>query len=256
MQQLKLSLIPHVHEGEIIYQRATDGYVDATAMCHAAGKDFAGYMALPTTVDFLEELSKDTSIPTSDLIQNLPDDRHGVIATWVHPYIALNLGQWLSPKFTLLVSKWIDEWRSGSATPKKSAVLPYHLERYMANKDQIPHDHFSILSELAMRLIAPLESIGYTLPEHMLPDVSEGRMFCKWLRDEKGIDTNTLPKYRHEFPDGRIVYPKLYPIEILPDFIRHFHEVWLPNNAISYFKGKDASALPFLPKLLTADKAA
>lgn len=254
MKQLTLNLIPHVHEGEIIHQRATDGYVDATAMCNAAGKDFAVYMALSTTVDFLEELAKETSIPALDLIQVLHDESS--IATWVHPYIALNLGQWLSPKFALLVSKWVDEWRTGSSVPKKSTVLPYHLERYMANKDQVPHDHFSILSELATRLIAPLESRGYTLPEHMLPDVSEGRMFCKWLREVKGIDTDTLPKYKHEFPDGRIVYPKLYPIEILPDFIRHFHEVWLPNNAIPYFKRKDVSALPFLPKLLTADKAA
>ena len=30
--------------------------------------------------------------------------------TWVHPYVAINLGQWLSPKFSVQVSKWVFEW--------------------------------------------------------------------------------------------------------------------------------------------------
>lgn len=255
MEQLNLELIPHIHEGEIINQRVTDGYVDATAMCNAAGKDFAGYMSLDTTSAFLKELAADRSIPIPSLIQNLPVPGSNDTAMWVHPYIAIHLGQWLSPKFALLVSKWIDEWRSGATQPT-TAKMPYHLQRYVANRDNVPHDHFSILTELTTRLIAPLESSGYTLPEHLLPDISEGRMFCKWLREEKGIDTNKLPKYKHEFPDGRVVYPKLYPIEILPDFIRHFHGVWLPQKAVPYFEGKDASALPHLPKLLTKSKAA
>jgi hypothetical protein len=36
-----------------------------------------------------------------------------------------------------------------------------------------------------------MEIMGYTLPEHMLPDISSGKMFCKWLRDVHGIDTES-----------------------------------------------------------------
>ena len=77
------------------------------------------------------------------------------------------------------------EWISGG--PKVVERLPYHLRRYVANMTAIPRTHFSMLQELTYGLIAPMEAQGYTLPENMVPDISEGRMFSKWLRD-KGID--------------------------------------------------------------------
>jgi hypothetical protein len=52
-------------------------------------------------------------------------------------------------------------------------------------------------------LIAPMEMMGYTLPEHMVPDISHGRMYCKWLRDKYGIDTDALPTYTPSEADRR-----------------------------------------------------
>jgi hypothetical protein len=40
-----------------------------------------------------------------------------------------------------------------------------------------------------------VEADGYTLPESMWPDVSEGRIFARWLREEKGLDTDSMPTY-------------------------------------------------------------
>ena len=77
----------------------------------------------------------------------------------------------------------------------------------------IPRTHFSMLQELTYTLIAPMEAQGYTLPERMIPDISEGRMFSKWLRDEKGIDPATFPTYKHKYEDGRVVDARLYPNE-------------------------------------------
>jgi hypothetical protein len=167
--------------------------------------------------------------------------------TWVHPDVAIHLGQWCSPKFAVAVSQWVREWASGKSKPVN---LPYHIQRYMANRSEIPPTHFSMLNEMIFALIAPLESAGYTIPDDMVPDISAGRMFCKWLRDEKGIDTDALPTYTHKFDDGRVVYPKLYPNEVLADFRKHFHTVWLPTRAGKYFKERDPKALPYLPKIL------
>jgi phage anti-repressor protein len=114
--------------------------------------------------------------------------------------------------------------------------IPYHLRRHMANINKIPHTHFSMLTELIIKFIAPLEALGYTLPDNMLPDISEGKMFCKWLRDNKGINTDLLPTYEHIYEDGRIVYPKLH----------HFFNVWLPNKSQEYFMKRDPAALPYL----------
>lgn len=137
-----------------------------------------------------------------------------------------------------------------AAKPKPFAHYPPHLRRYMLNHDKIPHGSFSILQELMVRLLSPLEAQGYVLPERLLPDISVGRIFCKWLRETKGINTDEFETYDHAFEDGRIVQAKLYPMELLSDFGVHFQSEWLKNRAEKYFEQRDKTALPCLPKML------
>ncbi len=251
MVQYELALIPHRVENALVNMRARDGYVNATAMCNAVGKKLNDYTRLSTTKAFLEELSRSTGIPVNVLVVTITDGPNEGRGTWVHPDVAINLGQWCSPKFAVAVSQWVREWVSNRISP----VLPYHIQRYMANRSEIPPTHFSMLNEMIFALIAPLEAAGYTIPETMLPDISTGRMFCKWLREEKKIDTDTLPTYRHRFEDGRVVDAKLYPNEVLGDFRNYFHKIWLPQRASEYFKERDSKALQYLPKLLPGKKS-
>jgi KilA-N domain len=169
--------------------------------------------------------------------------------TWVHPQVAINLVQWLSAKFAVQVSQWVYDWMSGRSRSADIEV-PYHLRRYVANYQNVPVGHFSMLTEMTQTLIAPMEIMGYRLPESMLPDISGGRLFCKWLRDTYGIDTDALPTYLHVFEDGRRVPAKAYPESLLADFRRHFREEWLPNRALDYFRRRDSEALQYLPKLI------
>ncbi|MEY2480713.1 MAG: hypothetical protein QOI04_1640 [Verrucomicrobiota bacterium] len=243
--QLALALITHEIENTVIPQRANDGYINATAMCKAVNKLFADYRRLSSTEAFLSELAGSMGIPIDQLVFTMmhgPNEERG---TWVHPDVAVNLGQWCSPKFAVAVARWVREWMSGTITTK----LPYHLERYMANRAAIPITHWSMLNEMTFNLIAPLEQNGYHLPEELVPDISEGRMFCKWLRDAKGIDTKKLSTYRHIYSDGRIVDAKLYPLSVLEDFRLHFFNVWLPEKAVEYFHVRDPKALKHLAKL-------
>jgi hypothetical protein len=242
-----LSLIEHKIEGKLICQRAIDGYVNATAMCAAVGKRFNDYSRLAVTQEFLAELSRSAGIPADLLVFTNMTGRNEERGTWVHPDVAINLGQWCSPKFAVAVSQWVWEWMSGKIPKSK---LPYHIERYMANRSEIPHTHFSMLNEMIFGLVGQMEKDGYTLPDKMIPDISMGKMFCKWLREKKGIDTNRLPTYAHRYQDGRVVMAKLYPNSVLADFRAHFHEEWLPYHAIDYFKQRDPKALPYLKKLL------
>ena len=71
MKQLELALIPHEVEGNVINQRASDGYINATAMCKSVSKQFNDYSRLKSTKEFLIELSADTGIPVSELNQSL-----------------------------------------------------------------------------------------------------------------------------------------------------------------------------------------
>jgi hypothetical protein len=96
-----------------------------------------------------------------------------------------------------------------------------------------------------------VEADGYTLPESMWPDVSEGRIFARWLREEKGLDTDSMPTYNHYFEDGRkSCQAKAYPNDLLAEFRKHFTEDWLPNHGLRYFSERDPKALKHLKSLL------
>lgn len=250
--QYTLALIEHRLQNDVIQQRSKDGYINATAMCRAAGKQWNDYSRLISTREFLGELASETGIPVTELVQSLRGGDPILQGTWVHPDVAIHLAQWLSPKFAVRVSRWVREWISGAS----NAPVSYHIRRYTANLQKVPHGYFSMLQEMMVRLIGPMEARGYVLPENMLPDISEGKMFCKFLREELGVDTERLPTYEHEYEDGRRVRAKLYPLGLLSAFLCHFHETWLPQRAEGYFAKRDAEALEYLPYLLPRPMAA
>ena len=244
--QISLPLIQYELEKEVIHQRVRDGYINATAMCKAAGKQFNDYWRLKTTPEFAEVLSAETGIPVTELIQSVRGGDPYLQGTWIHPRVAIHLAQWLSPKFAVAVSKWVMDWLSGKAS---GGNLPYHLRRYMANLTNVPAGHFSMLNEMTLALIGPLEQMGYTMPDNMVPDISEGRMFSGWLR-ENGYDPDGMPSYQHIYEDGRVVPARAYPNLVLPSFRRHFTLVWMPERAISYLGQRDARAVQYIENLL------
>ncbi|ELB2807297.1 hypothetical protein J4H27_01805 [Vibrio alginolyticus] len=151
--------------------------------------------------------------------------------------------------FRNLASQSLKEFIYKRTGYKGTGALPRHLERYTKNRAKIPYTHFSMLNEITLNLIAPLEEAGYTLPESLVPDISEGRLFCDWLRKNRGVEPKEFPDYEHEYPDGRVVQARLYPTEYLEDFRRHFHEVWLNEKAAKYFGDRDTVALEFVSNL-------
>lgn len=89
MAQMELPYVPHTLEGEIVVLRQKDGYINATAMCKAAGKEFKHYNENKTTKAFYAELSAEVGIPTSELIQTLTGGTPSIQGTWVHPQVAV-----------------------------------------------------------------------------------------------------------------------------------------------------------------------
>lgn len=245
-QPIALPFIMREEEGETIYQRIADGYVNATAMCKAANKRFNDYTTGFYNQAFINELSSDTGIPATELIQQVKGGEPSKQGTWVHPQVAIHLAQWLSPKFAVKVSQWVVEWMTGNAP---QAAIPYHLRRYMENIKRVPAEYFSVLQEMTLVLIAPLEQMGYTLPKNMVPDISQGKIFAGWLR-EQGVNTDNMPKYIHKYEDGREVEAKLYPAKYLSAFREHVARVWMPKHAQRYFSERDKTALPHIEKVL------
>ena len=244
--QIALPLVQYEIEKEIVYQRVKDGYINATAMCKAGNKLFNDYSQLKTTPLFLQSLSRSTGIPVDLLVSSIMTGPNELRGTWVHPQVAIHLAAWISPEFAVQITKWVFDWMSGKIP---GGNLPYHLRRYMANLTNVPNGHFSMLNEMTLALIAPLEHMGYQLPDHLVPDISEGRMFSGWLRDN-GHDPDGMPTYPHGYEDGRTVPARAYPNIVLHHFRRHFVEVWMPTRAIAYFGERDPKAVPYVEQLL------
>ena len=242
-------LIEHsLDDGDVVHQRPQDGYVNATELCRRAGKQFNDYARLGQTKAFLDALFLETGIPVSKLLEVRRGRGDRVEqGTWVHPWVAINLGQWLSPSFAVKVSEWVFAWMEG----RLKGSMPEHVQRYLKNRLKIPPTHFSMLNEIYLQLLAPLEDCGVIPPDSMMPDISTGLMFSGFLR-QRGIDPNLFPYYEHEFVDAKRlpVQARLYPNKYLAAFREYFSEVWLPERAESYFAERFPKALPFLPQVL------
>lgn len=253
--QYQLTLVPHTYQGSLVQQRATDGYINATAMCKASGKEWSNYKKNEGTEEFLVALEGSLRIRRDLIVQTIIAGPNEARGTWVHPQVAINLAQWLSADFAVQVSQWVVDWMTGKGTPATPTPLPFHIRRYLANQGNVPVGHFSILTELTLCLIAPMEALGYRLPEKLWPDISSAKMFTPYMR-AKGFDTAKLPKYWHVFEDGRKpVQAYAWPESVLADFRRHFREEWLPKRAAEYFADRDLTALQYLPRLLTKQAA-
>lgn len=244
--QIKLPLVYHKAENELISQRVEDGYVNATAMCKAAGKEWSKYYRLTTTKVFIEKLSTALHIRQDALIQSIVGGLPDMQGTWVHPQVAIHLAQWLSADFAVLVTQWVMDWMTGKLqTPN----LPYHLRRYMANMHNVPYGHFSMLNEITLHLIGPLEQLGYSVTSDRVPDISMGKIFSKYLK-ENGYPVDTYPTYKHHYEDGRVVDARAYPNEHIEMVRKFFVEEWLKNRSEKYFAEKEPEALPYLQKML------
>jgi hypothetical protein len=76
------------------------GYCDATAMCKANGKRWAKYLELNATKPFLAALSEITQSPLGGRsFYTVDSGNTEFIGTWCSFEVAMNLAQWLSPKF-------------------------------------------------------------------------------------------------------------------------------------------------------------
>ena len=84
-------------------------------MCQASNKMWADYYRLRTTDSFLKALNADMGIPISDLVRVIKGGDPRMQGTWVHPQVAINLGQWCSPEFAVKVSQWVYDWMNDKA---------------------------------------------------------------------------------------------------------------------------------------------
>ena len=134
----------------IIIKSREDGFVDATSLCKAGGKEFKHWFALESTKELIKALEQEefliTGYPTiknEDIILkdgittfksvDVSKGRYG--GSWIHPDLAVQLAQWLSPTFALQISRWIRQLAlTGTVTIGKEKTSNELLELQKENK--------------------------------------------------------------------------------------------------------------------------
>ena len=111
--------------------RESDGFINATQMCKVGGKLFADWKRMDSTKELIKFLSLKLNIPIEKIIDTTPG-RYG--GSWIHPRLGLCLAQWLSVKFMLEVSEWIDEWKNISEINSKKYI--FSLENIEPDNDK------------------------------------------------------------------------------------------------------------------------
>jgi hypothetical protein len=240
-EQQSLVLIDHAYQGQAVRLRSKDGFVNATAMCRAAGKEFKHYNENGTTKAFVAELSAEVGIPTSELIQSLSGGHPALQGTCVHPQVAIHLAQWCSPKFAVQVSRWVYEWMI-AGTSAESDAWQIFQERIALVYDSVPAGYFCIFKESA-DIYATMINGGAAMGARMILDISIG---IHWANHWKNSGFNQRfgdrRTYPHEYP---IRYPQsisnpqeaqCYPDAALGEFRRWMREEYLPHKLPSYLQ--------------------
>lgn len=90
-----------------VVSRLEDGYINATQLCKAGGKEYSNWYKNSKTDEFLEELSTVLQIRRTELLKLNQGGNEQ--STWVHPRVAIHIAQWVSPKFAVVITGWIQQ---------------------------------------------------------------------------------------------------------------------------------------------------
>jgi len=105
--------------------------VHLTYMCQKGGKranDYTRSDRFKNLKAALEEERSDTHYRVSPIVQMIHGDGGG---TWVHPDLAIDCAQWISPRFGLAVSRLVRNFLTGQVTTQQSQDAARHLASEM-----------------------------------------------------------------------------------------------------------------------------
>jgi hypothetical protein len=156
----KYKLTPlYLGKNYTIKHRDEDGFINVTDLCKAGGKQLNDWKRLQKTQTFIKVLSSSTGIPVDDLIKyNTGSNKER--ATWVHPQVAINIAQWISPKFDVMVSAWVYEvMMSGkvdisntksyrqlqSENKNKSIKIQYLTKKYVKSQPRVQYKEHNVI---------------------------------------------------------------------------------------------------------------
>jgi hypothetical protein len=247
-RSLEMQYIEHKVGELVVNQRQSDGYISATKLTRAYENQTGKYrnpnqwFEKDRTHEFLEILSNRTELQVYELVQKKGEGKNREI--WIHPKLAVSFAMWLSPEFEMMVSEWVEQWLvvGKAPTTQEPVVLhPYQRVWYkrlmlFEQNTKLPKGTWCIFEEIS-KLMRDLEAKGVLLYDKATIDISVGRAWCHWLREEENYDTSNLEQYLHCYPDNRgerLAY--IYPFDLLGKFRQWLEDTYIPDKFPSYVR--------------------
>jgi len=106
-------LVSRAWNGTPISRRTTDGFVNATAMCRANGRQWSKYRETDRCQEYIDALSQTSDFGGLSPIDTRAGNGGG---TWVHPQVAVDLARWISAPFAVWMDGWFLEEINGRAS--------------------------------------------------------------------------------------------------------------------------------------------
>jgi hypothetical protein len=122
------ALVTRSWNGHAIQRRRSDGYVNATAMAKAAGRQLCHYMANRRSSEYSQALAHVIGIPMTALVESIQGGRADLQGTWVHPRLAVDIARWISPEFAVWMDGWILEELETSSREAAPPAVPFTRE--------------------------------------------------------------------------------------------------------------------------------
>lgn len=88
-----------------------DGYINATELCKLGGKRLDNWLRNNKTKNFIKILENFTNEDKKTFVKVKMGGICCEQGTWIHPFLATNLAQWISVEFSVKVTLWIEEWK-------------------------------------------------------------------------------------------------------------------------------------------------
>lgn len=117
---LMSDLVTRAWNGTPIQRRTIDGFVNATAMAKASGKEWAHYFRTDRATTYIEALSRNCEIAVTSLYIAKPGE-----GTWIHPRLAVDFARWISADFAVWMDAWfLEELTGGRVSQVRDTQIP------------------------------------------------------------------------------------------------------------------------------------
>ena len=184
--------LSHNLSGITVGQRASDGYINATALTtahkQATGKrkDVADWLRNKRTQETLEHLSSAVRIPVFELYQVFEGASENGGGTWLHPKLSVRFAVWLSDDFGFQVENWVEQWMVEGKNPiTQQPISTAELSVIMPTEQELAYIRSRAWEKTEMR--------GYQVPVNKIKERTGYRRAIDIVRDMAKRAQNNLP---------------------------------------------------------------